>query len=181
MTAMRAKVADSSQEQTQPHDVFTVPVWGQVTRLSSVMPLLRYFACVGGVLLVLLFVVNWSLPPLAAEPERAGADRSTIRIHSQHKWPSAVVFDTTLPTIVPPQAPAIAVASGVTVASGVAAVSATKPVREAFALAIETPAARPAEAVKAAKPRARRARAARAQAHPGHEPFGFRSMWMAGR
>ena len=139
------------------------------------MPLLRYFACVGGVLLALLFVVNWSLPPLAAEPERAGADRSTIRIHSQHKWPSAVVFDTTLPTIIPPQAPVAAVAAAV------AEQPDTKPVREAFALATETPAAKPAAAVKPAKPRAHRARTARARAHPvaSYQAFGFRTMWVA--
>lgn len=71
------------------------------------MPLLRYFTYVGGVLLTLLFVLTWSLPPLTAEPERASADRSTIRIHSQHKWPSAVVLDTTLPTIVPPPVPVV--------------------------------------------------------------------------
>lgn len=138
------------------------------------MPLLRYFAYVGGVLLALLFVVNWALPPLSAEPQRADADRSTIRIHSQHKWPSAVVFDTTLPTIVPPPAPVVAVAAGV------AEVSAAKPVREAFALATETAAVKPAEAVKPAKPRAHRARPARRPAQPLYQPFGFRNMWAAG-
>jgi hypothetical protein len=133
------------------------------------MPLLRYFAYVGGALLALLFVVNWSLPQLNAEPERADADRSTIRIHSQHKWPAAVVMDTTQPTIVPPAAPVVAEAP------------IAKPVREAFALATEAAAVKPAEAIKPAKPHARRARVARAPAHPvdSYDPFGFRPLWVA--
>jgi hypothetical protein len=142
------------------------------------MPLLRYFACVGGVLLALLFAVNWSLPPLTAEPARAGADRSTIRIHSQHKWPAAVVIDTTLPTIVPP---VVAVASGAAKASAIAQAPIAKPVREAFALATEAAAAKPADSVRP-KPHARRARVARAPARPdaSYQPLGFRNMWVAG-
>lgn len=140
------------------------------------MPLLRYFVYVGGALTALLFVINLSLPPLVAEPARAEADRSTIRIHSQHKWPSAVVIDTTLPTIVPPQAPVVAAAAPV-----------ARPVREAFALASEAqadraaPAIKPAEAAKPAKRHARRTRMARVPASPPpFEPFGFRSRWAAG-
>lgn len=144
------------------------------------MPLLRYFAYVGGVLLALLFAVNWSLPPLTAEPARAGADRSTIRIHSQHKWPAAVVIDTTMPTIVPP-APVVAVASEAAKTSAIAQAPIARPVREAFALATEAAAAKPADSVRP-KPHARRARVARAPARPdaSSQPFGFRNMWVAG-
>ena len=71
-------------------------------RLVVAMPLTRYFAYTGGVLLALLFLLAWYLPPPATEPARADVDRSTIRLQSQHKWPRAVVFDTSQPTIVPP-------------------------------------------------------------------------------
>jgi hypothetical protein len=68
------------------------------------MPLARYFLSVGGVLLALLFVIDAAFPKLPqAEPVRAdgGTDKSIIRIHSDRKWPERVVFDTSLPTIVP--------------------------------------------------------------------------------
>jgi len=135
------------------------------------MPLLRYFAFVGSALLALLFIVTWYLPPPSAEAERADADRSIIRIHSQHKWPEAVVIDTTLPTIVPPPAPVVAEAPA----------AAAKPAREAFALATEMPAVKPAVAVKPVKHHARRSKVARAPAGPveSYEPFGFRPMWVA--
>lgn len=140
------------------------------------MPLLRYFAYVGGALAALLFVITWYLPPLSTGPERADADLPTIRIHSQHKWPSAITFDTTLPTIVPPPAPVVA-----------AATQAARPVREAYALATEVPtgkaapAIKPAEATRPAKRHARRTRVARALAEPpSFQPFGFRNMWASG-
>src|SRR5690349_3473372 len=68
------------------------------------MPLGRYFLYVGGLLLGLLFLIDWYMPQPAAQPaEAAPLDRSTIRIHSAHRWPTAVIFDTTQPTIAPPQ------------------------------------------------------------------------------
>jgi hypothetical protein len=68
------------------------------------MPLARYFVFVGGVLLALLFVVGAVLPQLpVADRADTGVDKSTIRIHSDRKWPERVVFDTALPTIVPAQ------------------------------------------------------------------------------
>src|SRR3954452_14513997 len=67
------------------------------------MPLGRYFAFVGSLLLALLFLIDWYMPrAVVAGATPADIDRSIIRIHSRHKWPSAVVFDTTQPTIVPP-------------------------------------------------------------------------------
>ena len=66
------------------------------------MPLRRYFLFIGGALLAFLFLIDWYLPQTAIGAAQADVDRSTIRIHSAHKWPSAVVFDTTQPTIVPP-------------------------------------------------------------------------------
>lgn len=67
------------------------------------MPWVRYFFFVGGVLLSLLFIVDAVLPKLPVS-ERADArttDKSVIRIHSDRKWPERIVFDTSLPTIVP--------------------------------------------------------------------------------
>jgi hypothetical protein len=66
------------------------------------MPVARYFLFVGGVLLALLFVLDAVLPkaPVAATTE-ASTDKSIIRIHSDRKWPERIVFDTSLPTIIP--------------------------------------------------------------------------------
>ena len=66
------------------------------------MLLARYFFYVGGVLLALLFVLDAYLPkpPVA---ERANANLPVIRIHSERKWPERIVFDTSLPTIIPPR------------------------------------------------------------------------------
>jgi hypothetical protein len=66
------------------------------------MPLGRYFGFAGSVLLALLFLADWYIPKLSAEPDRADLDRSIIRIHTMHRWPDAIVFDTSLPTITPP-------------------------------------------------------------------------------
>ena len=130
------------------------------------MPVFRYFVFVGGALLALLLIVNWSLPALNAEGTQDSVDRSIIRIHSQQKWPAAVVFDTTLPT---PRAPP-------PVAAVTAAEPAEKPAREAFAMAAEpAPTVRVAEPAKPAKPRVRRTKVARAP--DGHaapsQTFGF--------
>jgi hypothetical protein len=91
------------------------------------MPVTRYFLLVGGVLLALLFLSNEILPKLpAAERAEAGPDRSVIRINSDRKWPERVVFDTSMPTIVPPVAPALA-------AKAEAAVPAPTPVADVSA------------------------------------------------
>jgi hypothetical protein len=71
------------------------------------MPLARYFAVVGSLLLTLLFLADWYFPKLVAAPATAGVDKTIIRRHSAHRWPEATVFDTTLRTIVPPPAPLI--------------------------------------------------------------------------
>jgi hypothetical protein len=129
------------------------------------MPVFRYFAFVGGALLALLLILNWSLPSLNAEGTQDSVDRSIIRIHSQQKWPAAVVFDTTHPIMVPPPVTAVA-----------AQAPAPEPAREAYAMAIEpAPTVKVAEPVKPAKPRIRRTKVARAPG--GHvapsQTFGF--------
>jgi len=140
------------------------------------MPLGRYFVYVGGLLLTLLLVIEWCLPQQAAEASRADVDRSTIRIHSAHKWPRAVVFDTTQPTIGPPQP--------------VLTQAASKPPpgerspRAALALAKDTDV--PAPAATAPPPPTkhikRRARVARAPAAhvASYETFGFRPYFQPG-
>jgi hypothetical protein len=64
------------------------------------MPVRQYFYCVGGVLLAVLFILDawFPKPPVV---EKAPANLPIIRIHSDRKWPERVVYDTSLPTIVP--------------------------------------------------------------------------------
>jgi hypothetical protein len=69
------------------------------------MPVLRYFLFVGGSLLVLLFAVDAYVPkePVVTAAEASTpTDNPTLRIHSDRKWPERIVFDTNVPTIVPP-------------------------------------------------------------------------------
>jgi hypothetical protein len=58
------------------------------------------FFYVGGVLLALLFV-PYAYRPKAPVAQRANANLPVIRIHSARKWPERIVFDTSLPTIIP--------------------------------------------------------------------------------
>lgn len=138
------------------------------------MPIGRYFLFTGSLLLALLLLSDWYFQASSAEPVRADVARSTIRIHSTHKWPKAVVFDTTLPTIVPPAA----------ITAATAAVEPTaKPPREAFAMASEPAhAVKAAEPVKAVKPRVRHTRVARAPGRrvASYDAFAFRPMWAPG-
>jgi len=69
------------------------------------MPVARYFLFVGGVLLALLFAVDAYLPKqpvLSSMAAAAAVENPTLRIRSDRKWPERVVYDTSLPTIVPP-------------------------------------------------------------------------------
>jgi hypothetical protein len=70
------------------------------------MPVARYFLFVGGVLLALLFAIDALVPrePVVASNNAPSIDRPTVRIHSDQKLPERVVYDTSLPTIVPPAA-----------------------------------------------------------------------------
>ena len=95
------------------------------------MPLTRYFFFVGGVLLALLFISDAYLPKLpVADSDYAGVDKSIIRIHSDHKWPERVVFDTSRPTEVPAQIPSMTASAA---APPPADVSIAGRAREAFA------------------------------------------------
>jgi hypothetical protein len=98
------------------------------------MPVARYFLVIGGVLLALLFVLDAVVPkaPVAATTE-ASVDKSVIRIHSDRKWPERVVFDTSLPTIIPAATAKADVAAVAPAPVQVADVSAKVRVRDAFA------------------------------------------------
>jgi hypothetical protein len=68
------------------------------------VPLGRYFAFVGSLLLGMLFIADWYLPSASSQTffRETRVDKSIIRIKSAHKWPEPIVIDTRLPTIVPP-------------------------------------------------------------------------------
>ena len=66
------------------------------------MPLARYFLCIGGVLLTLVFILDACLTSQLPAIERSHADSPVIRIHSDRKWPERIVFDTALPVIPAP-------------------------------------------------------------------------------
>ena len=101
------------------------------------MPVMRYFVCVGGVLLALLFVFDAYAPKQAVVVRSAEAvvntdnpASSALRIRSDRKWPERIVFDTSVPTIVPP--PAV-VAQSVPAPTAVSEYSPKARVRESFA------------------------------------------------
>jgi hypothetical protein len=77
------------------------------------MPVARYFLFVGGVLLALLFVIDAFAPQQLAVASNAvpSVDKYTVRIRSDQKLPERVVYDTSLPTIVPPKATIVAAAT----------------------------------------------------------------------
>ena len=95
------------------------------------MPVLRYFLYVGGALLALILVVNALLGEPPVSVVASSPETPVIRIHSDKKWPEAVVFDTSQPTIAP-----VSVAKADLAPVAPAAVAAASPkggVREAFA------------------------------------------------
>jgi hypothetical protein len=129
------------------------------------MPLGRYFVFAGSLLLALLFLSDWYLPPLAATPARGEVDRTVIRLRSGHKWPERIVIDTSLPTIVPPPT-RVADAPP-------ARLSPARPPKEAMAMAMPIQAVAPLVAVKPVPKR--RARIARKSGRlVGYETIGFR-------
>ena len=130
------------------------------------MPLARYFFCVGAVLLALLFAIDTGSPKIdagsatlpAAGSMAATSDVPAQRIHSDRKWPERVVFDTSMPTIVPVQA--VEAKPEVAVEPALAEISARTRVRETFAQFRpedeKKPVAKSPPKRKIAKPRAAR-------------------------
>ena len=68
------------------------------------MPVARYFLFVGAALLALLFALDAFVPQQVAVASNAAPsiDKTVVRIRSDQKPPERVVYDTSLPTIVPP-------------------------------------------------------------------------------
>ena len=113
------------------------------------MPVARYFLFAGGVLLALLLAIDALVPQQAIVASQAApsANKTGLRIRSDQKLPERVVYDTSLPTVVPPPtmtaqvtAPAVA-APAVTPVSADA--SAQARVRETFAQFVPAEAKRP--------------------------------------
>src|SRR5690348_18452105 len=84
------------------------------------MPVARYFLFVGGVLLALLLAIDASVRHEAVVASQAAAtsiDKTVVRIRSDQKPAERVVYDTSLPTIVPPTMAAAPAAAPSKVAS----------------------------------------------------------------
>jgi hypothetical protein len=99
------------------------------------MPLLRYFLFVGGILLALLVISDacFTKLPMPAGPV---ADLTTIRIHSDHKWPAPMVFDTSMPALAQMQTAQAGLPPMRALSEGSAPAPAAEPsasVRQAFA------------------------------------------------
>jgi hypothetical protein len=61
------------------------------------MPLFQYFGWVGSFFLAALFAANWCCSAPIAPAPRSDVplnQKISIRIHTDHKWPERVVFDT---------------------------------------------------------------------------------------
>jgi hypothetical protein len=103
------------------------------------MPVARYFLFVGGVLLALLVAIDALVPQQAVVASQAApsVNKTVVRIRSDQKLPERVVYDTSLPTIVPPPsmtAQAVAPpAPAAAPASPLADATAQARVRETFA------------------------------------------------
>jgi hypothetical protein len=67
-----------------------------------IMPVGRYIAWVGASLLALMYIADWCSPQSLTEGAGDQVERPAIRIASLERPPELVVFDTSLPTIVPP-------------------------------------------------------------------------------
>jgi hypothetical protein len=112
------------------------------------MPVARYFLFVGGVLLALLLAIDALVPQQAVVASQAApsVNRTVVRIRSDQKPLERVVYDTSLPTIVPPVATAQAVAPPVRAAAPAAPLAdatAQARVRESFAQVVPAEAKKP--------------------------------------
>jgi hypothetical protein len=115
------------------------------------MPIARYFLFVGGVLLALLLAVDALFPQHAVVASRGASsvDKTVVRIRSDQKLPERVVYDTSLPTIVPPPAGTAQVTAPVVapsapaVAAASADATAQARVRETFAQFVPAEAKKP--------------------------------------
>ena len=124
------------------------------------MPVARYFLFVGGVLLALLLAIDALVPQEAIVASQAApsVNKAVVRIRSDQKLPERVVYDTSLPTIVPP--PAMTAQVTAPVVAPPAPATAQARVRETFAQYL------PAEAKKPEPQVQRKRKVAKRQAPP---------------
>ena len=108
------------------------------------MPVARYFLFVGGVLLALLLAIDALVPQQAVVTSQAApsVNRTVVRIRSDQKPLERVVYDTSLPTIVPPPVATAQVTAPV-VAAASADAAAQARVRETFAQLVPAEAKKP--------------------------------------
>jgi hypothetical protein len=148
------------------------------------MPVMRYFLFVGAALLALLLVAAEVFPTAPAESAVQGtstaSDLSVIRIHTDRKWPERVVFDTSIPTLVPARTQLAKNEASVAVPAQVAQVAdvSTKvTARDAFAQLVPTdlkkPDPKPQQKRKIAKKRAAPPAVLFAQQQQQRPQFGF--------
>ncbi|MBR1277121.1 hypothetical protein [Bradyrhizobium sp. AUGA SZCCT0283] len=113
------------------------------------MPVARYFLFVGGVLLALLLAIDALVPQqtIVASQAAPSVNKTVVRIRSDQKLPERVVYDTSLPTIVPPAAMTAQVTAPVVAPSAPAVASvdaaAQARVRETFAQYVPAEAKKP--------------------------------------
>lgn len=107
------------------------------------MPVARYFLFVGGVLLALLLAIDALVPQQAVVASQAApsVDKTVVRIRSDQKPPERVVYDTSLPTIVPPPTMTAQAVAPLVPAAGDA--TAQTRVRETFAQYVPAEAKKP--------------------------------------
>jgi hypothetical protein len=107
------------------------------------MPVARYFLFAGGVLLALLLAIDALVPQQAIVASQAApsVNKTVVRIRSDQKLPERVVYDTSLPTIVPPPTMTAQAVAPLVPAAGDA--TAQTRVRETFAQYVPAEAKKP--------------------------------------
>jgi hypothetical protein len=108
------------------------------------MPVARYFLFIGGVLLALLLAIDALVPQqtVVASQAAPSVNKTVVRIRSDQKLPERVVYDTSLPTIVPPPSMTAQVVAPPS-APVLADVAAKARVRETFAQLVPAEAKKP--------------------------------------
>ncbi len=131
------------------------------------MPVARYFLFVGAALLALLFALDAFVPQQVAVASNAAPsiDKTVVRIRSDQKPPERVVYDTSLPTIVPPVVKTQIAAAPVAPAADP---SAQARVRDTFAQFVPAEAKKLEKQVEAHAPAPRKRKIAKAR--PAQQP-----------
>ena len=137
------------------------------------MPVARYFLFVGGMLVALLFALDAFAPQQTVVASNAvpSINKTVVRIRSDQKLPERVVYDTSLPTIVPSAA-----STETAVASGPPAgdVGGQAQVRDTFAQFVPAEAKKLDKQPKSQAPRKRKIAKIRQPMRVAQQPhFGF--------